>query len=198
MGNNNNKHKAEVPGAKEINNGKQTFTISAFSENHIGLLNRITIIFTRRHVNIESLTVSGSAIPGIHKFTIVVNETLAKVQQVVSQIDKLVEVLKAFYHNEDEIIHQEVALYKVPTAALIEGNNIEETVRKHNARILEVTAEFTVIEKTGHKEETQELFDELYKYGLLQFTRSGRIAITKSSKEVFSDYLKELENNIAD
>jgi acetolactate synthase-1/3 small subunit len=198
MGNNNNKHKAEVPGSKEINNGKQTFTISAFSENHIGLLNRITIIFTRRHVNIESLTVSGSAIPGIHKFTIVVNETLAKVQQVVSQIDKLVEVLKAFYHNEEEVIHQEVALYKVPTAALIEGNNIEETVRKHNARILEVTAEFTVIEKTGHKEETQELFDELYKYGLLQFTRSGRIAITKSSKEIFSDYLKELENNIAD
>jgi len=178
------------------NNGKQTFTISAFSENHIGLLNRITIIFTRRHVNIESLTVSGSAIPGIHKFTIVVNETLEKVEKVVSQIDKLVEVLKAFYHTEDEVIHQEVALYKVPTAALIEGNNIEETVRKHNARILEVTPEFTVIEKTGHKEETQELFDELNRYGLLQFTRSGRIAITKSSKEIFTDYLREIENNI--
>ena len=45
-------------------NGKQMFTISAFSENHIGFLNRITIIFTRRQVNIESLTVSGSALPG--------------------------------------------------------------------------------------------------------------------------------------
>ena len=180
------------------NNGKQTFTISAFSENHIGLLNRITIIFTRRQVNIESLTVSGSAIPGIHKFTIVVYETLEKVEKVVSQIDKLVEVLKAFYHTEDEIIHQEVALYKVPTVALINGNNIEETVRKHNARIMEVTSEYTVIEKTGHKEETQELFDELSRYGLLQFTRSGRIAITKSSKEVFADYLKEIESNIID
>lgn len=180
------------------NNGKQTFTISAFSENHIGLLNRITIIFTRRHVNIESLTVSGSAIPGIHKFTIVVNETLEKVEKVVSQIDKLVEVLKAFYHTEDEIIHQEIALYKVPTAALINSNSIEETVRKHNARIMEVTSEYTVIEKTGHKEETQDLFDELYKYGLLQFTRSGRIAITKSSTEAFAEYLKEIESNIND
>jgi len=180
------------------NNGKQTFTISAFSENHIGLLNRITIIFTRRHVNIESLTVSGSAIPGIHKFTIVVNETLEKVEKVVSQIDKLVEVLKAFYHTEDEIIHQEIALYKVPTAALISSNSIEETVRKHNARIMEVTSEYTVIEKTGHKEETQDLFDELYKYGLLQFTRSGRIAITKSSTEAFAEYLKEIESNIND
>ena len=85
-------------------NGKQTFTISAFSENHIGLLNRITIIFTRRHVNIESLTVSGSAIPGIHKFTIVVNDTVEKVEKVVNQIEKLVEVLRAFYHTEEEVI----------------------------------------------------------------------------------------------
>ena len=93
------------------NGGKQTFTISAFSENHIGLLNRITIIFTRRRVNIDSLTVSGSAIPGIHKFTIVVHDTPEKVEQVVSQIEKLVEVLKAFSHSEEEVIHQEIALY---------------------------------------------------------------------------------------
>ena len=178
----------------ENNNGKQTFTISAFSENHIGLLNRITIIFTRRHVNIESLTVSGSAIPGIHKFTIVVNDTIEKVEKVVNQIEKLVEVLRAFYHNEDEVIHQEIALYKVPTKALMESNKVEETIRMHHARILEVTPEFTVIEMTGHKEETQELFDKLNEYGLLQFTRSGRIAITRSSRELFTNYMREIGN----
>jgi acetolactate synthase I/III small subunit len=171
--------------------GKQTFTISAFSENHIGLLNRITIIFTRRLVNIESLTVSGSALPGIHKFTIVVNDTREKVQKVVSQIEKQVEVLKAFCHTEDEVIHQEIALYKVPTKAFVEGNKIEETIRAHHARILEVRPEYTVIELTGHKEETQALFDILNNYGLLQFTRSGRIAVTKSSKELFTSYLQE-------
>ncbi len=175
--------------------GKQTFTISAFSENHIGLLNRITIIFTRRLVNIESLTVSGSALPGIHKFTIVVNETREKVQKVVSQIEKQVEVLKAFYHTEEEVIHQEIALYKVPTQAFVEGNKIEETIRAHHARILEVRPEYTVIELTGHKEETQALFDELNNYGLLQFTRSGRIAVTKSSKELFTSYLQEAGDN---
>jgi len=174
-----------------IGNGKQTFTISAFSENHIGLLNRITIIFTRRLVNIESLTVSGSAIPGIHKFTIVVNDYREKVEKVVGQIEKLVEVLKAFYHTEDEVIHQEIALYKVPTKPMLEGNKVEDTIRNHHARIIEVRPEYTVIELTGHKEETQALFDELNKYGLLQFTRSGRIAVTRSSKELFSSYLKE-------
>ena len=139
----------------------QTYTITAFSENHIGLLNRITIIFTRRQVNIESLTVSESSIKGIHKFTIVVNETREKVEKVVKQIDKLVEVLRAFYHPEEEVIHQEIALYKVPTEALLESNTLEATIRKHNARILEVTPGYTVIEKTGHKEETQELFEQL-------------------------------------
>jgi acetolactate synthase-1/3 small subunit len=175
--------------------GKQTYTISAFSENHIGLLNRITIIFTRRQVNIDSLTVSGSAIPGIHKFTIVVNECRDKVEKVVEQIEKLVEVLRAFYHTEDEVIHQEIALYKVPTKAMIESNKVEETIRIHHARIIEVRPEYTVIELTGHKEETQALFDELYKYGLLQFTRSGRIAVTRSSKEIFSSYMKEAGEN---
>jgi acetolactate synthase I/III small subunit len=175
--------------------GKQTFTISAFSENHIGLLNRITIIFTRRQVNIESLTVSGSALPGIHKFTIVVRDTPEKVEKVVRQIEKLVEVLKAFSHTEDEVIHQEIALYKVPTKALLDGNKIEETIRAHHARILEVRPEYTVIELTGHKEETQALFDVLNNYGLLQFTRSGRIAVTKSSKELFTSYLQEAGDN---
>ena len=175
--------------------GKQTFTISAFSENHIGLLNRITIIFTRRQVNIESLTVSGSALPGIHKFTIVVHDTPEKVEKVVRQIEKLVEVLKAFSHTEDEVIHQEIALYKVPTKALVEGNIIEQTIREHHARILEVRPEYTVIELTGHKEETQALFDVLNNYGLLQFTRSGRIAVTKSSKELFTSYLQEAGDN---
>jgi acetolactate synthase-1/3 small subunit len=172
-------------------NGKQTYTISAFSENHIGLLNRITIIFTRRHVNIESLTVSASAIKGIHKFTIVINDTAEKVEQVVKQIEKLVEVLKAFYHTDDEVIYQEIALYKVPTQALIDGNELENTIRKHNARILEVRPEYTVLEKTGFKEETLELFDELMKYKVLQFTSSGRVAVTRSSKELFSSYLQE-------
>jgi acetolactate synthase-1/3 small subunit len=165
------------------------YTITAFSENHIGLLNRITIIFTRRHVNIESLTVSQSAIKGISKFTIVVNDTKEKVEKVVNQI----EVLKAFYHTDDEIVHQEIALYKVPTEALLASDTLEKTIRKHNARILEITPEYTVIEKTGHKIETQELFNDLEKYGVKQFTRSGRIAVTKLSQELLTDYLKEMD-----
>lgn len=173
---------------------EQEYTITAFSENSIGLLNRITIIFTRRHVNIESLTVSESSLKGVHKFTIVVNTTEEKIKKVVKQIDKVVEVLKAFYHTSDEIIQQEIALYKVPTEALMTSREIENLVRNSGARILEVTPDYTVIEKTGYKSETEELFQKLDKYGVTQFTRSGTVAITKNPKELLTAYLNEIES----
>ena len=177
---------------------EREFTITAFSENSVGLLNRITIIFTRRHINIDSLTVGESAHRGIFKFTIVVRTTLPMIKKVVSQIEKIVDVLKAFYHESSEIIHQEVALYKVPTEALFSSNEIEQIVRTHNARILEVTPDYTVIEKTAHKKETQELFEKLDKYGVLQFTRSGRVAITKGKTEKFTDFLKALDKEYSE
>ena len=171
------------------------YTITAFSENQIGLLNRITIIFTRRRVNISTLTVSPSAIDGIHKFTIVVNDTKEKVEKVVRQIEKLVEVLRAFYHPDDEVVFQEIALYKVPTEELLRSTELEALIREHNARILEVTYDYTVIEKTGHGEELQHLFEHLKSYNIRQFTRSGRVAVTKLQSELLSDHLKVVDEN---
>lgn len=170
----------------------EEYIISAFTENNIGLLNRITIVFTRRGVNIESLTVSESAIKGISKFTIVVKTTEDLVQKIVSQIEKLVEVLKAFYHTDDQIIYQEIALYKLPTKAFLESNLVETIVRKHGARIMEITKDFTVVEKTGHNIETTALFTEFQNVcGVLQFIRSGRVALTRSPIEKLSKFIKE-------
>ena len=171
---------------------EKEFTINVFSENYIGLLNRLTIIFTRRKINIESLTVSESHIKGIHCFTIVVKTTDSMVRKVVQQIEKVVDVLKAFYYTSDQIIFQEIALYKVPTSSLTMGSGIETLVREYQARILDITPEYTVIEKTGHKEETQALMKKLKQYGLLEFIRSGRVAITKPMKEL-TVHLQERE-----
>lgn len=168
------------------------YTITVYSENQVGLLNQITTIFTRRHINIESLTTSESALPGIHKFTIVVYSNPVEIEKLVKQIEKRIDVIKAFYFTQDEIVYQEVALYKVPTEALFTGNEIEKLVRRNGARILEMTAEYAVIEKTGHKEETQELFEKLEPYGVSQFTRSGRIAINKLSQEPLNMHLRGL------
>ncbi|MEZ5105746.1 MAG: acetolactate synthase small subunit [Draconibacterium sp.] len=170
---------------------KQEYIITIFSENHIGLLTRITIVFTRRKVNIESLTVSESALPGVFKFTIVIKSSKEQTQKIVSQIEKQIDVLKAFYHTNDEMVYQEIALYKVPIEALYESDSVEKMVRNAGARILEITREYVVIEKTGHKEETQALFEELNKFRVLQFIRSGRVAITREPFERLSEFLKE-------
>jgi len=172
---------------------KQEFTLSIYSENHVGLLNQVTTVFTRRHINIESLNTSESAIPGIHKFTIVVFTSREQVNKLVLQIEKRIDVIKAYVFTADEIVHQEMALYKVKTETLLNSNEIERLVRQYGARILEVTKEYTVIEKTGHKRETQELFDKLDRFGVQQFVRSGRIAVTKLKDELLSNYLKKLE-----
>jgi acetolactate synthase-1/3 small subunit len=171
---------------------KKRFTISVFTEDVVGILNRVTIIFTRRKINIESIAASESEVKGIHRYTIVVTESEAQIQKVVGQIEKQVEVVKAVYHPEDEIVYQEIALYKVKTEVLFSGGQAEKIVRSHNARVLSVEPDFTVLEKTGHKDETTKLFNELEPYGILEFVRSGRVAITKPMKTL-SSIVNELE-----
>lgn len=170
---------------------KREYIITIYSENHIGLLTRITIVFTRRKINIDSLTVSESAIHGVFKFTIVIHETEAQTIKVVGQLEKQIDVLKAFYHTNEEMIYQEIALYKVSTDDIYDSDTIEKMVRKAGARILEITREYTVIEKTGHKEETQALFEELNQFKVMQFIRSGRVALTRDPIERLSEFLKE-------
>lgn len=171
---------------------KHEFTISIFTENHIGMLNQITIILTRRQINVESITASESAVKGVHLLTIVVKTTSELIQKVAKQMEKIVDVLKVFVHNSEQIIYQEIALYKVTTKGLLTGNIIDHIVRSFNARILEVSPEYVVLEKTGHKSEITGLLTQLEPYGVLQFARSGRVAITKQVKEL-NAYLKEMD-----
>jgi len=173
---------------------KKEYTISVFSEHKVGLLHRITVIFSRRKINIESLNTSESEVRGIYRFTIVIHATEDMARTVTRQIEKQIGILKAFYHTLDEIIYQEIALYKVPTKAFDNGDEVERLIRKHNARILTIEPDYTVVEKTGHKDETKLLFRDLEPYGILQFARSGRIALTKQIKEI-SAYLKEIDEH---
>jgi len=180
-----------VPLAKKTQNMKKLYTISVFSENTVGMLARICVIFTRRHINIESLNVCESEIKDVYRYTIIVSINEEQVKKVLSQIEKQIEVIKAFVHSDNEIVHQEIALYKMATSSFTD----EQTglvVRKNHARILAVDAKFIIIEKTGSFDETETLFNELKPFGILEFTRSGRVAITKPMKEL-STYLKELE-----
>lgn len=168
------------------------YTITVFSENNVGLLHQISMIFTRRCLNIETLTVSACSIEGVHKFTITCFSNREMMEHVVKQLEKRIDVIRAFLYTDDEIVFQEVALFKVPTASVIEAN-IEEIVRVNGARVLEIHPEYTVFEKTGHTDEIHELFEKLKPLGIRQFVRSGRIAVTKATQELVTDYLNRQE-----
>lgn len=168
------------------------YTLTVFSENRTGLLTRVVGNITKRHINIESLSVSKSSIEGIHRFTIVMNLTETRIRKLSAQIDKQVDVLKAFYYTNEEMVYQEIALYKVPSQAFFESDDSEALVRKHNARILRIEPEYIVIEKTGYEEETEALLQALRKIGIYEFVRSGRVAIVKPMERL-NTYLSEME-----
>lgn len=176
---------------QEKDETSQQYTVTVFTEDKVGLLNRITIVFTRRHLNIDSLTTSESEVKGIFRYTIVTQCSHSLIQKVVDQIEKLTEVLRAFYFREEEVIHQEIALYKVSMSDIVNCHIVEQIIRRSNARVLDIEDGYFVIEKTGYKHETQQLFEQLQPYGILQFARSGRVAVTKQRKEL-TNYLIEL------
>lgn len=171
---------------------KQEYTISLFTEDHIGILGQVTIILTRRQINIESFTASESAVKGVYLLTIVVTTSGELIEKVAKQMEKLIDVLKVFVHTSDQIIYQEIALFKVPTKGMMSGNIIDNIVRSHYVRVLEISPEYLVLEKTGTREEIAELLTKLEPYGVLQFAKSGRVAITRQVKELTS-YLREID-----
>jgi len=171
---------------------KQEFTITVYTENQIGLINRIAIIFSRRKINIESLNTSPSEVDGIHRFTILITETEEVVKKLVRQLEKQVEILRAFYNTDDEVIWQEMALYKVTTNEVIDNLKVERLLREYGARAVAIRKDYTVFETTGHREEVDKLVKKLEPHGLIEFVRSARIAIIKESNG-FHERLKEFE-----
>ena len=172
---------------------KQQYTVSIYTENNIGLLNRISAIFQRRHINIESLNTSPSEIEGVSKFTIVVNMTEVNIKKILGQIEKQVEVIKAYYHDEENTIYQISGLFKIKSELLFEEPQIQNIIKESNARIVTVNTAFFVIEKYGKKDEIVKLHEQLSVFGIMQYTRSGRVAITKDEMKIST--LLESYNN---
>ena len=167
-----------------MNKDIKTFTISIYTENNIGLLNRISAIFQRRHVNIESLTTSQSEIDGVNRFVIVVNISEIQAEKIVKQIEKQVETIRAYYHTDDETIFTESCMFKIKSGLLFEEPQIQNIIKESNARIVTVNKEFFVLEKSGRRNEIESLRRDLNIFGIMQFVRSGRIAVTKDEMRI--------------
>ena len=176
---------------------KKLYTLLVYSENIAGILNQITAVFTRRQVNIESLNVSASSIEGVHKYTITAWSDEDQIIKITKQTEKKIDVIKADYYTDDQLFIREEGLYKLSTPEVLENPDISRTIRKANARIVEVNPTFCSVMLSGMTEEITGLYYALAKFNcVLQYTRSGRIAITRSTVEEVSDFLAKQEQNI--
>jgi acetolactate synthase I/III small subunit len=168
-----------------------TYTISIFTANAIGLLNRITIVFTRRRINIESLTVCETERKGVSRYTIVIrHDQREEVEKLVRQLRKIVDVLAVFGYLDDEIVYNEIALFKIPTPYGCKPLDIRSINIDYSAKVVHWGIEYVVIEKTGTEVEIKELYDYLKPWGLLEYLKSGRVAVGKTEKGLV-EYLPE-------
>jgi acetolactate synthase-1/3 small subunit len=173
---------------------KQEYTLTIYTENQVGLINKIAIMFSRRKINLESLNTSPSEIENIYRFTLVVIEAESVVKNLVRQLEKIIDVFKVYYNTNDEIIWQQMALYKVPTSVIMKDVKVERLLREFGAKAVVIRDDYTVFETTGQELEIGNLLIELAKYGLIEFVRSSRIAIIKSSEGVHKKVL-DMEKN---
>ncbi len=173
---------------------KTLYTIIVHSENIAGILNQITAVFTRRQLNIESLNVSASSIRGVHKYTITCWTTQDIIEKVVKQIEKKMDVIHAHYFTDSEIFQREIAMYKVSTPEFQSNPKASKVIRHYSAHIVEVNPVFSIVEMTGTSEDITSLYQELSSLNcVLQFVRSGRIAVSTSCFERVNEYLAHRE-----
>lgn len=174
---------------------KKLYTILIYSENVVGILNQITSVFTRLQVNIESLNVSPSGIPNVHKYTITVFSDEVQAAKIIKQIEKKVDVIKADFYLDEDIFTSEVALFKLSTKKVMENPEISQIIRHSDARMLEVNDTYITVHVCNSSKAIVELYKGLARYKcIFQYTRSGRVAITRSKIEKVSEFLKEQKN----
>lgn len=174
--------------------GKKLYTLLVYSENIAGILNQITAVFTRRQVNIESLNVSASSIEGVHKYTITALSDEDQIAKITKQIERKIDVIQAHYYTDDDVFIMEIGLYKLSTPMALKNHDISRIIRKHQASVVEVNDTYCIVVKSGLTEEIMSLYYGLNDCGcVLQYTRSGRIAITKSPDEHVSAFLDKRE-----
>lgn len=167
------------------------YTLLVYSENVAGILNEVTSVFTRRQVNIESLNVSASSIDGIHKYTITCWSNSDEIEKISKQLEKKINVIKANYYTDDQLFIHEVALYKISTPVLLDNPEVSRTIRRHNARMMEVNPTYSTVLLAGLTEDITDLYSKLNSFGcLLQYTRSGRIAVTRSFEEPVTELIQ--------
>lgn len=163
---------------------RKLYTLLVYSENIAGVLSKITAAFTRRQINIDSINVSDSGVEGVQKYIITALCDEEQVKTMTRQLEKKIDIIKANYYTDDELLIGEIGMYKIAADCMLENKDIQRVINKSNARIIENNSDFCCAMLSGTAEEITNLYNALDKYNcLLQYTSGGRIAVTRTNVE---------------
>jgi acetolactate synthase-1/3 small subunit len=158
----------------------QVHTISLYVHDRPGVLVRVALVFARRGYNIESLVVSPSAAGGFSRMTITCSGDLATLDQMIKQLAKLVDVIRAIDHTADEAYETEIALIKVD----VENDNrtqILQIAEHFSAKVVDYAAESVVLRVYGSSEKLDALIHLLRPFEIGELVRSGKILMARGS-----------------
>ena len=161
-------------------------TLSVLVENKPGVLSRVTGLFSRRGFNIESLAVGTCEEPDMSRITIVVIGDDAKVEQVMKQLHKLIDVIKVSDLTENERVERELALIKVSAEPGTSRAEVIQIAQIFRAQIIDVGSKTVILEVTGDTDKIDALEKLLRQFGVKEMVRTGRIGILRGSKGVAS------------
>jgi len=156
--------------------------------NQAGVLNRITGLFMKRQYNIESITVGHAEKPGISRMTFVVNvDDQNKLEQVIKQLNKQIDVLKVTDITDQAIVARELALIKVIISAPQNRNEITSLIEPFRASIIDVSQNSMTVQVTGDSDKVDALIELLRPYGIKELARTGVTAFTRGTQRQESE-----------
>ena len=151
-------------------------TIALEVEDKPGVLSRISTLFSRRGFNVDSLTVGHTHIPGISRFTIVVQGDEDILEQIRKQSQKLVNVLRTEYLKKDTSVMREFAIVKVEYNRE-SAPKINEIVDMYGGRMLDLTEGRLIVEFSGTERKIDVIFKDLAEVKVLESTRTGKLGM---------------------
>ena len=158
-------------------------TLSVLVENKPGVLARIAGLFSRRSFNIDSLAVGPTEHPDISRMTVVGDGDEAPLEQVTTQLTKLVEGLKVVELDQSASVQRQILLIKVRSDAAARSHIIE-TVDLFRGKIIDVGPDTLTIEATGKSEKLDALLTLLEPYGIRELVQSGVVAIGRGPRSI--------------
>ena len=153
-------------------------TISLFVHDRPGALVRVALVFSRRGYNIESLVVSPAASGGFSRMTITCSGDPSTLDQIIRQLAKLVDVVRAIDHTGDDAYETEIALLKLE----VEDSNrtaVLQIAGHFGAKVVDYAATSVMLRVYGSSEKLDALISLLRPYGVSELVRSGKILMAR-------------------